>query len=396
MDYQQVQKASPSPQLEQFIQKIQNSMAVPAAVPYGLPSQSGGDNASLFEKGKDLFAQKRYPEAVQILEAALRQGRPDYTLYYYLGLAYKATGNLKYSAAAVGIANQMKPDPSMASYVMNLKSRLSQRERAWVDEQLGISAGGKTPAFHTKPPGATDYALRLRTGVVFLDMPDLLAEGQAGQTYALQQQLSDPAVTYNADLPTLAANVAFEPVFNIAQNLELGFPIEAIPTAAFREKYVDSTGTITRSFGITGFALGVELRLVTGDGPFRIYFGGGPMIVPIVLNYNEMDNASPVSGSFTGVGLGAKVQFGFDIHLDNGFAFGPYIGYAFANVTSFDGTIVDNTNNINTSAKLYTLPDGTWPILKPIPEGQAVPVGAIPTQVNLGGLTPGFQFSAFF
>ena len=120
------------------------------------------------------------------------------------------------------------------------------------------------------------------------------------------------------------------------------------------------------------------------------------MIVPVSINYTELVNSVPVSGNFTGVGLGAQVQLGFDVYLDKAFAFGPFVSYAFANVSSFNGTIVDNTNNINTTGELYTLKYGTWPILQVLTPGQAVPAGALPTQLDLGGLVPGIQFSAFF
>ena len=78
------------------------------------------------------------------------------------------------------------------------------------------------------------------------------------------------------------------------------------------------------------------------------------------------------------------------------FAFGPFVNYAFATVSSFTGTILDNTNNVNTTGQLYTLKYGTWPIIQVIAPDQVVPAGALPTQLDLGGLSPGFQFSAFF
>ncbi len=397
MDYQQIQKRSPSPQLDQFIQTIQmklNSSPQPIlASQSAAPADSYG---ALFEQGKTQFRQKQYAEAVQSYEAALRQDHSDYALYYYLGLAYQMAGNLKYSAVAIGIANQMKPSPEMGSYVQKSKEKILPEERTWVDAQLAASAGGKAMVFHTKLPGETDYALRLKTGIIFLNMPDLQAEGQAGQTYSLQQQLTDSSVDYNAQLPFLGANIGFEPAVNLAPNFELGFPIAVIPAGTFTERFQNSTTTISRAFGITAFTFGVDLRMITGNGPFRVHFSGGPMIVPVTMSYTETVDSVPVSGSFTGLGLGAQVQLGFDVYLDKAFAFGPFISYAFANVSSFTGTIVDNTNNINTTGQLYTLQYGTWPLLQVLTPGQAVPAGALPTQLDLGGLVPGIQFAAFF
>src|SRR5690349_15849457 len=53
LDYQRVQKMTPSPQLDQFIQKLQASMTVASPMPFGLVSAPAGDetSASFFEKG---------------------------------------------------------------------------------------------------------------------------------------------------------------------------------------------------------------------------------------------------------------------------------------------------------------------------------------------------------
>jgi hypothetical protein len=370
----------------------------PSAQPiFAAPAAAPADSYSaLFQQGKTQFAQKQYDEAIQSFEAALRQDRSEYSLYYYLGLAYKMAGNMKYSAVAVGIANQMKPSPEMGSYIQRTKESLLPEERVWVDQQLAASAGGEAMEFHSKPPGATDYSLRLKTGVIFLNMPDLLAEGQAGQSFALQQQMTDPSVSYNAQVPVFGANIGFEPALSIAPNFELGFPIAVIPAGTFTEDYQSSTTTISRAFNITAFTFGINLRMTTGNGLFRVHFSGGPIIVPVTLGYVETVNSVPVSGNFTGVGLGAQVQLGFDVYLDKTFAFGPFINYAFATVSSFNGTVTDNTNNINQTGQLYTLQYGTWPIIQVLTPDQTVPAGAIPTQLDLGGLAPGFQFSAFF
>ncbi len=387
-DYQKVQTLKPSPQLTQFIQKIQAKIG--ATAPANAPA------ASPFDQGTAFFQHKQYDAAAPLFEKAVQQNPNDFKAYYYLGVTYKMIGDNRNAAVALGISNQKHPDPSVAAYVSRVRAKLTPQDQDWVDAQLASSAHGAVVTLHTKPPDETDFGIRLQASMVFLNLADFLAQGKAGQAYAIQQQETDPSSTYDATLPTASALIGFEPVLKLDTNFELGFPIATIPAGTFSEKFQNSSTNFTDSFDITGFSLGINLRYVFSKGAIRPFISAGPVLVPIIINYSSTMSSVPTTGSFSSLGLGGQAQLGVDVHLGENFAFGPYVGYQLASANSFSGTVTNNANSLNTTGELETVPGGTWSQFTVVETGQTAPTGARPVQVDLSGFVAGFQFGAFF
>jgi hypothetical protein len=77
-------------------------------------------------------------------------------------------------------------------------------------------------------------------------------------------------------------------------------------------------------------------------------------------------------------------------------SFGPLVTLQAVSANNFSGDLIDNANNLDINATLYTLPNGQWPSIKPIPSSQTPPSGASPTNVDLSGIVPGIHLSMFF
>jgi tetratricopeptide (TPR) repeat protein len=392
-DYKQVQKIKPSPQVDQFVTRIHARMI-------GQPVE--GDNATVtalaeysefFDKGKIDFTNKDYSSAAQNFEAALQRKHTDYTLYYYLGLTYKMLGEMREAALALGIANQKKPTSELSSYVKTLLAGLPQEDRDWVNEQLSAAISGKEILMHTRPANATDYGLRLQAGLVSPNLTDFAVETNAGVTYAMNQ---NGTASYNASIPNMTTELGVEPTVNLDTNVELGFLVAAIPVGTVTEQYSQPNVYKTASYAITSYVLGLNLRWLQGDGPVKFFMAVGPLLAPISINYNYTVNEVPVTGSFTGWGLGGQVQIGLDIHLDNNISFGPMLSLQAISANNFSGTLIDNSNNIDANGTLYTVATGQWPAIIPILTGQTAPGNSSPTNVDLSGIVPAFHLSASF
>src|ERR1700677_2704757 len=344
-DYRQVQQLSPSPQVNQFIDRIQAKMG--AASSSSDVMLAGGDATSsdylaLFEKGKSDFQNKQYSSAAKDFEKALQKRHTDYDLFYYLGLTYKFLGDMKNATLALGLANQMKTNHQLSSYIKSLRLKLSQDDRDWVDQQLSASAGGKEIHLHTRPANATDYALRLEGGATFPNLADFTAEANNGATYALAQ---NGTASYNASVPNVAAYLGFEPVVNLEDDIELGFIVAAIPVGTFTEQYSQGGITTTNSFMITGYTLGFNLRWLIGEGPVKFFIAAGPLLTPISINYSNVVNDVPINGNFTSWGFGGQVQLGVDFHVLGNISFGPLVTLQAISANNFSGDLIDNSNN---------------------------------------------------
>jgi len=393
-DYRQVQQLSPSPAIDQFINRIQAKMGVTSS-----PDMMAGGNASaddysgLFQKGKFDFQNKKYTAAAKDFEKALQKNHTDYNLFYYLGLTYKVLGDMKNATLALGLANQMKSNPQLSSYVKAFRLKLSQDDRDWVDQQLSAAAGGKEINLHHRPADATDYALRLEGGTAFPNLNDFTAEANNGTTYALAQ---NGTASYSATEPSMSAYLGFEPVVNLEQDIELGFIVAVEPVGTFNEQYSQYGNTTTNSYTITAYELGLNLRWLIGEGPVKFFIAAGPLLAPISINYSSTVNNVPITGNFSSWGFGGQVQLGVDFRMLGNISFGPFVTLQAISANNFTGDLIDNSNNLDIGSTLYTLPNGQWPSVRPIATGQTPPTGSNLTNVDLSGIVPGIHLSMFF
>jgi tetratricopeptide (TPR) repeat protein len=392
-DYRQVQQLRPSPAISQFINRIQAKMGGNSPDMMAGGNAPAGDYSGLFEKGKLEFQGRQYTAAARDFEKALQKNHSDYNLFYYLGLTYKMLGDMKNATLALGLANQMKSTPQLSAYVKAFRLKLSQDDRDWVDQQLSAAAGGKEINLHHRPADATDYAVRLWGGAAFPNLTDFTAEANSGTTLALAQ---NGTASYNASEPDTSAYLGFEPVVNLENDIELGLIVAVEPVGTFSEQYSQSGITTTNSYVITAYELGLNLRWLIGEGPVKFFIAGGPLLVPISINYSSVVNDVPTTGNFSSWGFGGQLQLGVDFHLLGNISFGPVVTIQAMGANNFTGDLINNANNLDQGATLYTSPNGPWPAIQPITTGQTPPAGSNPTNVDLSGIVPGFHLSMFF
>lgn len=401
-DYQKVQALQPNPQLASMIQALQAKVGTgtantqpPAAGPAAGPASSlGSDQSSAaqtsdsFSQGVALYQQQQYAQAVPLFQKAVQDNPKDSKAYYYLGACQAQTGDMKDAAVALGISNKLNPNPSIQNYVTQLKSRLSDDDQDWVDNQIAKANTGSSPSGPAKT-----FGIRFEPSLVFINLADFNAEAQAGAAYAQYLQTTDPNASYSASVPTGFPNIAMEPVFRLSSNFELGIPIELGLVGNFTESgYTSGSGvTVTETFAMSAFSFGVDARYLMSLGRDMDFFiAGGPLVVPVSMDITYSD--STTSGNASAMGFGGQVQLGLDYYLGDSFAIGPFAGYQLASVSGFTGSSTYGTGEIY----IYTHPSpNQYPIITAGP-ANSPPAGTRPLTVDLSGPFAGLMISAFF
>ncbi len=424
-DYQKVQALQPNPQLASMIQALQAKVGAgsPAAAPpvpgsTAAPPVPGAPAGDSFSQGVALFQQQQYAQAVPLFQKAVQENPKDSKAYYYLGVAQVQSADLKDAAVALGISNKLNPNPSVAAYVDQVKARLSPEDQQWVDNQIASgNAGGSQSASASQPK---TFGIRLEPGFIFLSMSDFTTNAQSQQNEALLlQQSGDTSLSYNGVVPTAAPRIGAEPVLRLGPNFEIGLPWAIIPAGTASDTLQDNDGdTISDSYNINAFAIGLNLRYLFGSGSFQPYIAAGPMIVPINIGYSAGATLGGLSyytssGNFTGVDVGGQASLGLDWHLGDTFVITPYAGYQIASGNSFQST-VNTTGGTSTgqTAQLEVVPTTSGNVITPVsngklilpllngttflPAGSQAPSGSRPLELDMSGPFGGIQISAFF
>src|ERR1035441_774549 len=173
-DYQRVQALQPNPQLASMIQSLQAKVGTVGAGAAPPPVPSAGGSFSL---GLALFQQQQYAQAVPLFQAATRENPGDANAFYYLGASQMQAGDMKDAAVALGISNKLKPNPSVAGYVDQLKARLSPDDQQWVDSQISAGdAGAATGAAGPSKPKT--FGIRLEPAMFMASLKDFDADAE--------------------------------------------------------------------------------------------------------------------------------------------------------------------------------------------------------------------------
>ncbi len=422
-DYQRVQAIQPSPQLASMVQALQAKVGASAstAPPFpgstAAPAVPGATSDSSFAQGVALFQQQQYAQAVPLFQKAVQENPNDSKAYYYLGVAQIQTGDMKDAAVALGLSNKLNPNPSVAAYVDQVKGRLSPEDQQWVENQIasGNTGGSQTAS---KPKA---FGIRFEPAIVSLSLKDFTTNAQSQQSEAqLLQQSGDSSLSYNGAVPTGAPRIGAEPVLRLSQNFEIGVPWAVIPVGTASDTIQDNLGdTVTDSYNISAFAIGLNLRYLFGSGSFQPFIAGGPMIVPINIGYSAGATLGGTpyytsSGNFTGTAVGGQVQLGLDWHLGDTFVISPFAGYQIASGNSFQATI-NSTGGASSgqTAQLQVIPTSSGSAITPVSNGKLIlpvlngnsgflaagsdaPAGSRPLEMDLSGPFGGIQLSAFF
>jgi len=395
-DYQRVQALSPNPQLASMIQALQakvgTTSAAPPPQPGAPPPQPGTEDS--FAQGTALFQQRQYAQAIPFFQKAAQDNPQNANAYYYLGACQMQTGDMKDAAVALGISNKLNPNASVGNYVAQIKSRLSPDDQQWVDGQITASANASAAGI-SAPANPKNFGIRFEPALVLPGMGDFNAEAKAGQAAAKAEQSLDPNLSYSASVPAGYPNIAFEPVYKVSPQFEVGLPIALGLVGSFTEASGSSSAsggvTDTITYNLSAFSIGFEARYIASLGKdMDLFVGGGPMIVPVSMNLTVTNTNANVNS--TAMGFGGQLQVGMDYKLGDSFTVGPFAGYQFVSASGFTGTYQ------GTNYELYfaTNPSsGQYPLITDGPPGSP-PQGTRPLAVDLSGPFFGIGISAFF
>lgn len=420
-DYQKVQAIAPSDQLSQMIQSLQAKVGSvsPAAGSSSVPgAPAPGDS---FNQGVALYQQKQYAAAIPDFQKAVQENPNDGNASYYLGASYLGLGDMKNADLNLEISNRKQPNPSVAAYVTQLKSQMTPEDQQWVDAQAAASSN-VSAAGMSSPEKTKSFGIRLEPVISLVSLADFDADAQSRLKAAQEAQTeSAPNETFTASVPTGFFGGGLEPVVKLGPSFEIGLPFAILPVGTVSETGQDNGdfgGNLSdvTTYDISAFSVGLNARYLISLGKdLQVSLAGGPLLVPISVNFSENESETSgafsqtelQSGTFSSMAFGGQVQLGLDWHLGDTFVVSPTVGYQFASASGFTGTLSDTqTSSSGTppapttnpgQLEYFTDSDGSSGIgfLK---NGDTIPSGESgrPLQVDLGGVKAGIQISAFF
>jgi len=399
-DYQKVLSLNPSnAQLSQFVQALQAKVGVSPAGAAAPASTAPGATvpaaSASFDQGVALYQQRQYAAAVPYFQKAVQENPNDSKAYYYLGATQMMMGDTKNAAVALGLSNKLQPNPGIAGYVNQLKTRLTPEDQQWVDSQIA-SGGGPKVATVAKPK---TFGIRLEPAITLLNLADFDADAQASEAGVKQLQQYDPSATYNAAIPVGCPNLGLEPVVRLGSSFEIGLPFAIFPVGTVTETVASTYGNYSSSYAVSAFSIGLDFRYLLLAGDFQPFIGAGGLLVPISINAAGNYYGSTSSGSYSGTAAGGQVQLGVDWHLGDTFVVSPYGSYQFATANSFTGTSTTTSGGTSQtqSGQLMVVPNPPYGnSIFFIQNGTTPPDGSRPLIVDLSGITGGLQLSVFF
>jgi tetratricopeptide (TPR) repeat protein len=404
-------------QVEQFVKslKAQPASAAPAA-----PAAAGTDS---LKQGTDLFAQKKYVEAIPFLEEAARQNPANGTIDYYLGYAHAVNKDSRNAALSFYRSDRKSPNTSVKAYADRVKATLTLADQQWVDAQLagGPSAGKAKTAVTGKKK---KISLRLMPAIALANLKDFKSDAEARQaTIRAIQTSSDPAIadpsaSFEGKVPTGFLQYGAELGLAMSPKLGLGFSFGMVPAGKYTfasAGALPSAWTDSGEVKISGMNLGVGFRYKFGQGKLKPFLGLGAAYVPVKLTWAETLTQTSatvnLTGDFKATAIGMQAQLGADFSMGESFALTPFVGYRMAKAKTFKGTGGVSSGALSASAAgklvVYTDTNGT-PIAfladDPAVATQIAAImdwpdpltGARDLEVDLGGIQGGLMLSFFF
>ena len=391
-DYEKILAKNPSnAQVAQFVQTLRDKLSQPTPSPAGTPG-----SLSLMEHGMALYQQKQYDAAVSVFQEAVQSNPNDAKAYYYLGATQVALGSNREAVLNLTLSTRKNPNPTLESYVTQLKGGLSNADKIWVEDQLMSGAGNAGPK---------KLGLRLQPALAFLKLNDFLSAADTGKKTAAQNQATN--YTFDSALPDNYVRVGLEPVVALSPSFEIGLPFAIAPLGNIKESASDNTGlNQTATYALSSFSAGLDLRFLVGPGPVKFFIGGGGILSPVSLNFTGNDSpggASTIttsySGSFSAMAFGAQGQGGVEYRIGDSFGVALFGEYHTAAAEAFKGNLTISPTGSPTTTDpgqwvVYDTPNGPW--IQFLKDGSTAPAGSRPLKVDLSGLAAGLQLSVFF
>ncbi|HUO57110.1 MAG TPA: tetratricopeptide repeat protein [bacterium] len=392
-DYEKILAKNPSnTQVAQFVQALRAKVGSPAPAA-AAPSTTSG----LVEQGIAFYQQKQYDAAVSVLNESTQKDSNDAKAYYYLGASQVALGDNKEAVLNLTLSNKKSPNPSLDTYTAQLRAGLSAEDKRWVDDQLMSGAGNSGPK---------KLGLRLQPAFALVTFQDFVSDAETNKKDAAQSQVTDPSYGFDSTIPENFVQVGLEPVFSVSPNFEIGLPFAVAPLGSVKQTMQDSNGySVSSTFALSAFSIGLDARFLIGPGPFKVFMGGGGLIVPVGINYtgsftlSSASNTASSSGSFSSIAIGGQGQCGVEYRVGNDFGVALFGEYQAASADMFKGSLTSSgttTTSTTDSGQWIVFDTPNGPHIGFLKDGVTAPPNSRPLKIDLSGMMAGLQLSVFF
>ncbi len=392
--------------LEQFVKGLR------AEAPAAVTSISAADP---LKQGTDLFAQKKYVEAIPFLEEAARQNPANGTIDYYLGYAHAVNKDSRNAALCFYRSNQKSPNASVKAYADRVKATLTLADQQWVDAQLAAPATGSKRAVASGKK--RKMSLRLIPAFAMVNLKDLKSDAESRQAFIQGvQNTVDPSAAFEGKVPKGFLQYGVELGMAMSPKLGLGFSFGMVPVGKYTFTSNGATPmawTDTGEVKISSMNLGLGLKYMFGQGKLKPFLGLGAAYLPVKLTWSETMTPADLrlSGDFKATAIGLQLQLGADLAMGESFALTPYVGYRMAKAKGFSGTAAVAAGGLSASAAgklvVYEGTNGNQTAFTPDDPAVATELaaytgfpnplpGARDLEVDLSGVQAGLMLSLFF
>ena len=367
-----------NPVLAQFVQNLKENL-----------DAKGGP----FDRGQTALLERRYKDAIPLLQEALQDDPDNLPAYYDQGYCQYMTGDRVESALNFTYYARRKKDLRVQSAADRIRAALSPDDQDWVSEQLTT-----TPPF-APPFRYSGIGLRLDTAVEFAGLKDF-------KDYAKSLNAQGGGLTANA--PGIAFGADLNPFFQVADGFEAGLSFGGVFLGAFtaqlQNSSVSENGTL--NYDLVDLGASLKARVFQFEkGKIRLFVEADPKMYFSNLTTANSDTLSgwgfiPAIGNFSSSGFGGLLKLGVEWKPLQSSLISLFAGYQMAKLSGFHGSAAANGSTTGVPGQLEVerdpggtqidfVPDGTTPSLPP--GGQLSPL-----TLDLSGVILGADLTALF
>jgi tetratricopeptide (TPR) repeat protein len=318
-------------QLTQFVNTLKGG---PATAPI-----SSDDPA---KQAGDLFAQKRYVEAIPLFELAAEKDPSNPRIQYYMAYACSMTGDLRGAALHFYRFNAISPNAGVQAYADRIKNGLSPVDQKWVDDQLSGSATPIAPKSYASKK-VKKYGIRLVPALCLPAQSSLKSYAQGVTAKIATLQINDPTLGGEVTVPTGYLAIQLEPFCVVSPKLELGLSLGYCMVGHLKTNTYDNTFTSENDIKFTAMSVGLVGRYFFSkpEKKARPFLGLGLLFAAVksdsttTVNYPDFPELNTnASASGNASAFGGEIQLGLDYALSPSIHAGPIVGYRVMKATN--------------------------------------------------------------
>lgn len=319
-------------QLTQFVNTLKGGPAATAPISSDDPAKQAGD----------LFAQKRYAEAVPLFELAAEKDPSNPKIQYYMAYACSMTGDQRGAALHFYRFNAISPNAGVQAYADRIKNGLSPVDQKWVDDQLSGSASPITPKSYASKK-SKKYGIRLVPALYLPSQSSFKSYAQGVTANIAALQTNDPTLGGEVTVPTGYLAMQLEPFCVVSPKLELGLSLGYCMVGHLKTTTSDDSFSSVQDIKFTAMSVGLVGRyfLSKPEKKARPFVGAGLLFAAVksdststvnFTNFPDLDTTATASGNASA--FGGEIQLGLDYALSASVHAGPIVGYRVMKATN--------------------------------------------------------------